>query len=163
MEKIYLTKNSNQTKKLGEFFAKKISKLKPKKQAVVLGLIGDLGGGKTTFLQGFAKGLGIKEKILSPTFVIMRKYEVRSMKKRKDIRRFMFYASCFFHVDCYRIEKPKEILELGFQEIASNPQNIMAIEWADRIKKILPKNAIWIKFDFISKEKRQIVIKNLKY
>jgi len=64
--KSYLTKTPSQTKKIGELLAKKILKTKPKKMALVVGLEGDLGGGKTTFLQGFAKGLGIRQKILSP-------------------------------------------------------------------------------------------------
>ncbi|PIQ07338.1 MAG: hypothetical protein COW72_00855, partial [Candidatus Nealsonbacteria bacterium CG18_big_fil_WC_8_21_14_2_50_37_10] len=65
----------------------------------------------------------------------------------------------FYHIDCYRVEKPKEILDLGFKEIISNPQNIVAVEWVDRIRKIMPKNTIWIKFDFVNKNTRQISIK----
>ena len=63
---------------------------------------------------------------------------------------------CFYHIDCYRISKPKEILDLGFKEIISNPQNIVAIEWADRIKKILPKKISILKFDFINRNQREI-------
>ena len=76
----FITNNPCQTKKLGEKFAERILKEKLKKRAFVIGLKGDLGGGKTTFLQGFAKGLGIKEKILSPTFIILRKFKVKSLK-----------------------------------------------------------------------------------
>ncbi len=147
MKKTFLTKNSTQTKKLGESFAKSILKRSPAKRAIVFGLIGDLGGGKTTFLQGFAKGLGIKERILSPTFVIIKRFKI------KDLR-----FTNFYHIDCYRIQKPKEILDLGFKEIISNPKNIVAIEWADRISKILPKNSIILKFEFISQNKRKIEI-----
>lgn len=111
-------------------------------RALVLGLEGDLGGGKTTFLQGFAKGLGIKEKILSPTFIIMRRF------------------NNFYHFDCYRIQKAKDILDLGFKEIINNPQNIVAIEWADRIKKILPKNVLFLKFGFVGKTSRKITIQS---
>jgi len=78
MRKAYFTTHPNQTKKLGKIVAKKILKIKRKRKAQVLGLEGDLGGGKTTFLQGFAKGLGIKEKILSPTFILMRKFQIPS-------------------------------------------------------------------------------------
>ena len=76
----YLSKSSSQTKKLGESLAKKFLKEKKQKGAKILGLEGDLGGGKTTFLQGFAKGLGLKEKILSPTFIIMRKFKIQNSK-----------------------------------------------------------------------------------
>lgn len=136
-----LTNNPSQTKKLAEAISKMILKMKPPKSAFVIGLEGDLGGGKTTFLQGFAKGLGIKEKILSPTFVIMRRFKN------------------FYHFDCYRVRKPKEILDLGFKRIVSNPQNIVAVEWADRIREIIPKGAIWLDFEFINKNKRKISIK----
>lgn len=163
MKKTYLTKNPTQTKKLGKILAaellkkvkgkkrtgfslsKEILKTKPLKGALVVGLEGDLGGGKTTFLQGFARGLGIKEKILSPTFVIMRKFHVSCS---------MFHD--FYHIDCYRIKKPREILNLEFKEIIFNPQNIIAIEWADRIRKILPKKTIIFKFEFLDQTKRKI-------
>lgn len=145
MKKTFLTKNSTQTKKLGESFAKSILKRSLTKRAIVFGLIGHLGGGKTTFLQGFAKGLGVKEKILSPTFVILKRFKVQDGRFKN-----------FYHIDCYRIQKPKEILDLGFKEIISNPKNIVAIEWADRIRKILPKGAIILKFKFIDKKRREI-------
>jgi len=141
----YLTTNPSQTKKLGEILAKEILRTKIKKTAFIIGLEGDLGGGKTTFLQGFAKGLGIKEKILSPTFVILKRFKVQD-GRFKD----------FYHIDCYRIKKSKEILDLGFKEIISNPKNIVALEWADRIRKILPKNSIILKFEFIGQNKRKI-------
>ena len=78
MTQEYLTNSFTQTKKLGEKLAKEILNFPLKKKAVALALIGDLGGGKTTFLQGFARGLGVKGKILSPTFVIMKKFQVPS-------------------------------------------------------------------------------------
>ena len=75
--KKYLSNNSFQTKKIGRDLAKKVLASRLKEQAQVLSLEGELGGGKTTFLQGFAKGLGIKTKILSPSFVIMRSFELK--------------------------------------------------------------------------------------
>jgi len=143
-----LTKSPAQTKKLGKILAGEFLK-NPRKEALVLALIGDLGGGKTTFLQGFAKGLGIKEKILSPTFVIMKKFKIQNSKFK-----------IFYHIDCYRIEKPKEILNLGFKEIISDPGNIVTIEWADRITRILPKDTKILKFKFVDRKTRKITIKN---
>lgn len=150
MVKSFITKSPSKTKKLGEILAKKILKLGNKKIAVIIGLEGDLGGGKTTFLQGFAKGLGVKEKILSPTFVIMKKFKINHL----TIKQF----SHFYHIDCYRIEKPKEILGLGFKKIIFNPQNIIAVEWADRIRKVMPKDITTLKFGFIDKNARKIVV-----
>lgn len=147
MEK-FQTKNEKRTEKLGEEIGRKILKEKLGKIAKIVALEGDLGGGKTTFLKGFAKGLGIKEKILSPTFVIAKRFEVSGS-------RFQY----FYHIDCYRIEKPREILDLGFREIIKDPKNIVAIEWADKIKKILPKEVIKIKFKILGKKEREILIK----
>jgi tRNA threonylcarbamoyl adenosine modification protein YjeE len=146
-----LTNNRSQTERIGGSFAKSILKRYPAKRAIVFGLEGDLGGGKTTFLQGFAKGLGIREKILSPTFILMRRMEIKN--------------SCFenfYHLDCYRVEGPKDILSLSFKRIIANPRNIVAIEWADRIKKILPRGYVRLRFEFIDKNKRKITVRNGK-
>ena len=144
-----VTNSAFQTKKLGVDLAEKILQNRKKtKRARVLALQGELGGGKTTFLQGFAKGLGIKEKILSPTFVILKKFNISNPN-------FKF----FYHIDCYRIQKPKDILDLNFKKVVSDPQNIIAIEWADRVFKILPKNTIVINFKSNNKNKRSIIIK----
>jgi len=150
MRKKYLSKNPAQTKKLGRLLVKEILKTKPEK-GLIIGLEGALGGGKTTFLQGFAKGLGIKEKVLSPTFVILRKFKIKNLRFKN-----------LYHVDCYRIQKPKEILELGFKKIVSKPQNIIVIEWSDKIKKILPKSSLILKFHFVDKNSRKICLAKRK-
>ena len=147
MVKSFITRSPSQTKKLGEKLAREFLD-KTTKKAVVIGLIGDLGGGKTTFLQGFAKGLGVEEKILSPTFVIAKMFKVQGSRFNN-----------FYHFDCYRVQKPKEILDLEFKKIISEHGNVVAIEWADRIEKILPAGAIISKFKFIDKLKRRIVLR----
>ncbi len=143
MKKENITSSSIQTKKLGEKFAKEILAKKSKKKSFVIGLEGKLGAGKTCFLQGFAKGLGVKEKILSPTFVIYKKFQIPNSK-------------FLYHIDCYRVQKSKELLDLGFKKIISNPENIIAVEWAEKIKEIMPKHALWIKFKFIDEKTRKI-------
>lgn len=142
------TKNPTQTKRIGQILAREILKKSfLKKRAFILGLEGELGGGKTTFLKGFAKGLGIKKNITSPTFIIMRKFKIQNSRFKN-----------FYHFDCYRIEKPREILNLGFKEIISNPKNVVAIEWVGRIKNFLPENILILKFFFVDKNKRKILI-----
>ena len=146
---IFFTVNSSQTKKAGEILAKEALKTKHNKKALVIGLVGDLGSGKTTFLQGFARGLKIKEQVLSPTFIIMRKLSIPSLAKQKQpFKRF-------FHIDCYRVEKTKELLELGFKKNMEDPENIVVLEWADKAMDILPRGAIMLKIDFIGREKRR--------
>jgi len=146
MRKKYLSKSSTQTRKLGRILAKEVLESKPER-GLIIGLEGDLGGGKTTFLQGFAKGVGIKEKVLSPTFIVLRKFRVKKLRFKS-----------FYHVDCYRIQRPKEILGLGLKKIVSNPQNIVAIEWSDKIKKILPPKLLILKFRFVNKNTREICL-----
>lgn len=154
MQRKIITNSAKETQELGKILAKEILKQDLNKTALVLALQGDLGGGKTTFLQGFAKGLGIKEKILSPTFVLIKRFK---MNKK--------YFKNFYHVDCYRISGAKDIEELGFKDIILNPENIVVVEWSERIKKVLPKPTIIIKFDFMGKNlpagrhgKRKIII-----
>ncbi len=158
------TKDFRETQKLGKKMAQEfLTAAHLCKGALVIGLEGDLGGGKTTFIQGFAKGLGVKEKILSPTFVILKRFKIYPVKSREEgAKQFNRMKTqkfkIFYHLDCYRIQAPKELLDLGFREIVSKPENIVVIEWADRVKKILPKNTIFLKFNFIGKNSREIVI-----
>jgi len=140
----YLTENYAETQEIGEGLAEEI---KEQKKAIVFGLKGDLGAGKTTFLQGFARGLGIKEKVISPTFVIMNRFDIKKGKFKN-----------FYHLDCYRIEKVNEMENLGFEEIIANPKNIVCIEWPEKIKKILPKDLILIKFKITKENNREITI-----
>jgi len=149
---IYITNSPLQTKNLAKKLAREILNCFSTKKAVVIGLVGDLGGGKTTFLQGFARGLGIRQKILSPTFIIMKKFLISNSQFLN-----------FYHIDCYRIKKPKELLALGFKEIISGPENIVAVEWADKIRKILPKDTLILKFEFIDENTRKIAVKNPKH
>ena len=144
----FLTKNAKETMGLGEESAQKVLETRSGERAAVLGLIGNLGGGKTTFLHGFAKGLGIKEKVNSPTFIIMRRYKMQDTRYKN-----------FYHLDCYRLNKPREILDLGWKEIIENPKNIVAVEWAGKMKKIMPQETIWLNFEFVNDKTRKIVLK----
>jgi len=112
----------------------------------IFALSGNLGAGKTTFVQGIAKALKIKNKILSPTFVIIKEFKI---PKKTPFEKF-------YHIDCYRLENSKELLSLGFKEMISNPKNLIFIEWPEKIKKILPKKTIWLKFKVIDENKRLI-------
>ena len=151
MKKQYLTHNLRQTQKIAKELAKEIFKNPSlNKEATVIGLVGDLGAGKTSFVQGFAKGLGIKEGILSPTFIILKRYKIQNTK---------YKIQNLYHIDCYRTDNSKEILDLGFKEIISNSKNIVIVEWADKIKKIMPENTTWIELKFIDIKTRKIMIK----
>ena len=141
----YLSKSYFQTEKIGEDFAKEI--IKEKKEGIFIALKGDLGAGKTTFLKGFAKGLKIEETITSPTFIIFKSFKIPNRE------------GLLFHFDCYRIEKEKEILNLGFEEIIKDKKNIVVVEWPEKIKKVIPKKHILIDFKLVSEDKRKIIVK----
>ena len=129
-----ITDNYKKTQSLGEQFAKKLI------GGEVVALYGDLGGGKTTFTQGIAKGLGIKQRIISPTFVIVRSYKIKN----------------FYHIDLYRIENKRDIEGLGIEDILKNPENIVVVEWAERLGDLLPKKRIDVSFEYLDEEKRKI-------
>jgi len=141
-----ITNNAQETKDLGQKLAKTVLKMQG---PIALSLDGQLGGGKTTFLQGFAQGLGVDQDITSPTFVIYNHYPIANPN-------FMD----FYHFDCYRLQNEKDLTDLGANEIFANPQNIIAIEWAQRVKSILPANTIYLEFIFIDENKREIKITN---
>ncbi len=127
-------------------FAKKI--LSQLTGGTILGLVGELGSGKTVFVQGLAKALGVKKTVNSPTFVLMKIYDIRHMIH--DIRQLV-------HVDAYRINHPQELLDIGLQEYLGKDDCLVVIEWADKVKKILPKKTLYIKFK-IKNQQRIIAI-----
>jgi len=142
-----ITKTAQETKKIGQDLAEKIAKSKSKNnQALAIGLEGELGSGKTTFIQGLARGLGIKEPITSPTFVILKMIELEGGN-----------WEYFYHIDCYRINNSDDLLDLDFKEIINQP-SIVVIEWAERVKEILPKNTRWIRFEYLSQNERKITL-----
>jgi tRNA threonylcarbamoyladenosine biosynthesis protein TsaE len=111
-------------------------------EGAIFALIGDLGSGKTSFVQGLAKGLDVSEKyyITSPTFTLINEYPGRYR---------------LFHVDLYRIENSFELEELGLYEII-NSGNVTAIEWADRLLDDFPSDYIEIKFKILDDQSRII-------
>ena len=146
-----ITKNTEQTQKAAKVLAQEIrNQSEQRKEALVIGLEGELGSGKTTFVQGLAKGLGIKDKLTSPTFVIMKKYKLRTTS-------YKIRATNFYHIDCYRI-KSRDLLDLDFKEIIKQPKNVIIIEWAERVKKILPQDTLWIKFEYLNLNERKITL-----
>jgi tRNA threonylcarbamoyladenosine biosynthesis protein TsaE len=117
-----------------------------KKRAVVLALIGDLGSGKTTFTQGFAKALGISDKVISPTFVLMRQHILPEQERM------------LYHIDLYRLEGKINSKELGLDELFSDPENIVLIEWAEKLEDALPDSSVKIKFEKVNNDSRKITV-----
>lgn len=153
-KKTFITKNPRQTKKLGLVFAQEIARTSPREHAIIIGLEGNLGSGKTTFVQGFAEGLGIQVKVLSPTFVIMKLYPFRGSEVHLAISGGKIRnLETLYHIDCYRIKDEQDILGLGWDAIMSNPRNVVLIEWSERIQKILPQDTISVSFKTLKPSK----------
>ena len=125
--------------------AEKILGLK-RSSAGVVALSGELGAGKTTFIQGFLRALGVKRRITSPTFLIFKSYTLNAKP-----------YTLVYHIDCYRIQKPAELLKLGLKKILADPRNIVLIEWAEKIKSLLPKGTIKIEFKHGRKENERLI------
>lgn len=126
-------KSLKDTQKLAQELAKEILR---KGCPSVVALYGDLGAGKTTFVQFFARALGVKEKILSPTFLIIKVFELEKNKRFKTLT----------HIDTYRMKSSKDLLVLGLREIIKNKENITVIEWPKKIERYLPKDTMEIYF-----------------
>ena len=119
--------------------------------AVVLALSGDLGAGKTTFSQSVARALGVRENVISPTFVIMKSYEFTGGKNLSGFSRLV-------HIDAYRLDSDTELLKLGWNELIADPQNLILVEWPEKVAEIIPKNAHKISLSHVSESTRQIRI-----
>ena len=107
-----------------------LTSLKQKDNATVVALSGDLGAGKTTLSQAIARELGVKENVVSPTFVIMKIYELEGQNWKHLI-----------HIDAYRLESSQELLKLGWNEIIADPQNLVLIEWPEKVGDIIPEDS----------------------
>ncbi|MEK7150296.1 MAG: tRNA (adenosine(37)-N6)-threonylcarbamoyltransferase complex ATPase subunit type 1 TsaE [Patescibacteria group bacterium] len=142
-----LSKSLENTEKMAREFVEK-EFVKNDGGALIVGLYGDLGSGKTAFTQVVAKCLGVKETVTSPTFVIEKIYKL-------DHRDFEH----LIHIDAYRLKNGDELLHLGWEEIAKNPKNIIFIEWPERVAEILPNNMKKIYFTFVNEDTREIEIR----
>lgn len=141
----FITYSPAETKQLGEKLSRFCCQgLPSQSRALVISLKGDLGGGKTTFLQGFARAFQIK-KILSPTFIIYRSYLLTTGPFQK-----------LYHFDFYRLEKVSHIQELGWEEKLADSRNILALEWGNKFPSLLPAMKIQVEFVFRQLKEREV-------
>ena len=141
-----ISKNVSDTAKIAHDFIEKIS-LGFYNTALVVGLYGDLGSGKTTFTQSIAKNFGITEDVTSPTYVIEKIYDIEHSKFKKLV-----------HIDAYRLDFAKELLALEWERTLADSRNIIFIEWPERVLEALPENHIKVHFKFLSENEREIEI-----
>ena len=149
----FISHKEQQTIKIAKNLAKSL------KGGETICLIGQLGAGKTVFTKGLAQGLGIRKLIRSPSFVLMKLYPIPK-PATSDKRP----VTSFCHIDTYRIKNPQEIIDIGALEYLNQPNTITVIEWADKIKKLLPKDKIEVRIEFGEEEggrKLELKVKSL--
>lgn len=132
----YISKSEKETAEIAASIIEKFPQIR------IFGLMGDLGSGKTAFVRGVAKKLGVKENITSPTFVIMKTYEAPG--------RYLV------HIDAYRLNSQEDLFSIGFEDLASEPKNLVFIEWPEKVFKTIPKNIKLINFCYLDENSRKI-------
>jgi tRNA threonylcarbamoyladenosine biosynthesis protein TsaE len=140
MKKIIQSNSATETEIFGEEFSRTLS------AGSIVCLYGNLGAGKTTLTKGFAKGLGIKERVISPTFSLMRQYKPQNGN-----------ISTLYHLDLYRLESLEEIHSIGITDILADKEGIVLIEWANKLGKLLPEKRIDIALEEMD-DTREITI-----
>ena len=131
-----ITNSADETIKLGEEFSNFLE------VGDVFAFEGELASGKTTFTKGILKGLDFKKPVTSPTFTLVNEYDAKLS---------------IIHIDCYREDEVDRWIHLGISDYFSN-QNIVIIEWAERIVRLLPQDIIRINFNHQGKNKREIIL-----
>ena len=135
---------SKSTRETKDFAKNLINNLKG---PTVLALEGELGTGKTTFVQGIAEQLGIEKRVLSPTFVFLRSYGLKNTKFKK-----------FHHFDLYRCRSLEDVKSIGFEEVLGDEDSLVVIEWPEVARTLLPTNTRWIKISKIGENEREIEV-----
>lgn len=132
---------------LADFSKKKSLVAKVAKRAAIICLSGDLGSGKTTFVQAVASELGLKTVVASPTFVVEKVYKLPAGWPWRRL----------IHFDCYRLEQPTELKALGWEELQVDSANLIFLEWPERVAAALPVGSQQIKFRFIDENTRELI------
>jgi len=135
----YESRSAEETRQIGEALGKRL------KPGDVVATIGELGAGKTCFLQGLVRGLGVTETATSPTFVLINQYRGRLP---------------VYHLDAFRTESLTELLDLGLEEFLYG-DGVTVVEWADKLLPLLPAHAIVVTISGLGDEPREILIQGL--
>lgn len=145
-----LTHTPEETEVFAGEVARKLA-LKGRATSTIVALQGDLGAGKTVFVQGVARSLGIEERVTSPTFVIEKVYRLAEGAPWKHL----------VHIDAYRLEGEGELRTIGWDECATDPGNLIMIEWPEQVGLGIPERAVWITIDNVDETTRKFSVSNL--
>ena len=144
MKNTYTSNSRDETEKLGEEFAKSLS------PGDVVCLYGELGAGKTVFVKGLMKGIGIEERVTSPTFTLIHEYNVNHNSIKK-----------IYHIDLYRLENIERVKNIGILELFNENNAVVVIEWAEKMGDLLPKKRVDLFLKQLEEDKREIQILSL--
>jgi len=114
--------------------------------STIVALQGNLGAGKTVFVKGVAEYLGVKETVTSPTYVIEKIYTLPEDSHWKQL----------VHIDAYRLEGEKELSALGWSSLATDPNNLIMLEWPEQVGLGVPERALWLLFEVVDENTRKI-------
>ena len=144
-KEIIITGSEEEMERVAGKYAEEASRKPETGRATIIALRGELGAGKTNFARGFIKELGGRGRVTSPTFVIIKKHK---------LNRGPWRQAC--HIDAYRLKSGKELSVLGFKEIEKNPENVILIEWPEKVRGILPRGAKRVGFRHLGRERRGV-------
>jgi len=138
MERVVITEGPEETVALGVELARGLQ------EGDVVALAGELGVGKTTLVQGIARGLFVTENVSSASFVLARTYRGKIP---------------LHHLDAYRIESPQELFEVGLDRYLPPEEGVTVVEWADKIRAFIPREALWVTIEFLDGDRRRITLR----
>lgn len=138
MERVVITEGPEETQRLGEELAGSLG------EGEVVALVGELGSGKTTFVQGMARGLFVEERVISASFLLARTYRGKVP---------------LHHLDAYRISSLQELAEVGLLELLPPEEGVTVVEWADRIEALIPPGSVWVYFQHLDGDRRRITLR----
>lgn len=139
------TTSQRETARLAQRIARVARKGRPgARRALVIGLSGELGAGKTAFVRSFARALGARGRVASPTFLLARRYPIPG-------------GGALLHADAYRVARASEMRAAGIADAIRDPRNVVVVEWAERIAPLLPKSAPRMRFHHGTKQNERII------
>lgn len=148
----YITNTPDETMALGARLVEALSREEGVRgTSTIVALSGELGAGKTVFTKGIARALGVETQVTSPTFVLQKIYQLSEGTPWKRL----------VHIDAYRLEGEKEFEAIGWNDIATDPGNLIVVEWPEQTGGAIPERAIQVAFDEEQKDVRRIVFGNL--
>ena len=142
----YVSQSAQDTQAIAATLAQKVRAGMPGASATIIALRGELGAGKTTFTQGFARALGIMQQPKSPTFLLAKQYAIPAT------------PFSLWHLDCYRLKSHADLATIDLHAIFKDASNIILIEWPENIGDGLPRNHIDVHFEHAGNDKRSITI-----